>query len=536
MILRKPYAFLIKHFRMVHVVLTLLAIYVCSKTNKLFEFFSSYLGSSLDPLEKYGAASRYVGFILYFAIILILTICIVVLVLMRRKEKPYVLYISLSVFYLVLIIGFMFASSTLSSMEYMDVDIRVAAGLRDFIQACYMAQYVTIILMAVRATGFDIKKFNFGNDDKDFALSEDDDEEFDVALDLDTEDIKAKIRKRLRIINYIYKENKFAVMILELIVISSIGIAGLNMFLNRDIIYKENESFKSYSYELTVMDSYSLVKDYRGLEIVKDRFYIAVRLNLKNIVNADRTFNIENTRINVKNKGVFLPVTDRYELFQDLGMPYYGSTIGAGKEKTILLVYELPREYANYVMHFEYFKDEIENKYIYNKVKLNLNKQNSDRKIADASLNEKLTFENSIYSNANITIMDVEFKNKYTYKLEVCRDGKCSESTRYLTPGLDQGIPLTIMKLHYVLNIDNNLIGFKKGKFIENFGRIRYIVGDTEFAIPNKLTDITPFYADGYSFVEIPDRANRADKVYLDFKLRDKMYSYLLVDRTTEEE
>ena len=535
MILRKPYAFLIKHFRMVHVVLTLLAIYVCVKTNKLLEFFTSYLGEKLDPLEIYDSASRYVGFVLYLAVILILLMCFTMLILMKRKEKPYVLYISLSAFYLVLIIGFMFASSTLSSMEYTTVDIRVAAGLRDFIQACYIAQYLTITLMAVRATGFDIKKFDFGSDVKDFALNEDDDEEFDVALDLDTEDIKAKIRKRLRIINYIYKENKFAIMVLELIVISSLCIVGINKFLSRDIIYKEKESFRSYTYELTVLDSYSLVNDYRGTEIAKNKFYIAVRLKLKSIVSFDRTFNIENARINVKNKGVFLPVTDRYEYFQDLGMPYYGSTIGAGKEKNILLVYELPREYANLGFTFEYFKDQVENDYLYNKVSLNPKKQTSDRRIVDAALTEKLIFENSIYHDANITIMDVEFKNKYTYRFEVCKDGKCSASTRYLTPSADEGIPQTIMRLNYVLNVDNNLIGFKKGKFIENFGRIRYIVDDTEFSLPNKLKDITPFYVDGYSFVEIPERANRADKVYLDFKLRDKMYSYLLVDRTTEE-
>ena len=533
MIFRKPYAFLIKNFRLVHVLLALISVFVCYRTGILLDFFNDYLDKRISILGMYDAPGQYLGIIVYFVAILVLAMCVTVLVLMKRKEKPSFLYILLSIFYAVLIVGFIFTSSTLSNMVSTNVDIRVISGLKDFLTACYYMQYGTIVLIAIRATGFDIKKFDFGSDAKEIAISEEDNEEFDVALEFDTEDMKAKLRKRMRIIRYVYKENKLVFFVFGFMLFASISIVGFNLYFNKEKVYAENEIFKSYSYELKVLDSYKAVTGYNNVEVLKDKGYIIVKLNLKNIVDEDRVFDINNARIRVDGKGVFLPVTNRYDYFQDLGKPYHGASIDSDVSMTIMLVYELPKEYIYDELYFEYFKDELNGQYIYDKVKISPKEFGEERKVASygASLNEELQFIDSIYPNSNITINAIEIKNKYTYRYDWCVDGKCNTSTRYLTAKNYEGVALTVMKINYSLNIDGDDIGYDKGKFIENFGKIRYVSDGKEFVLPNKLTDITPFYVDNYSFVEVTQRLNYADKIYIDFRIRDKMYSYAVFER-----
>ena len=47
MILRKPYAFLVKHFRLIHVVLLLLMAYVAYSLYNVFDFYNGYIAMSL---------------------------------------------------------------------------------------------------------------------------------------------------------------------------------------------------------------------------------------------------------------------------------------------------------------------------------------------------------------------------------------------------------------------------------------------------------------------------------------------------------
>ena len=45
MILRKPYAFFIKHFKLIHVIMTVLLGYLILKTNLILNFLNTYMES-----------------------------------------------------------------------------------------------------------------------------------------------------------------------------------------------------------------------------------------------------------------------------------------------------------------------------------------------------------------------------------------------------------------------------------------------------------------------------------------------------------
>ena len=90
MILKKPYAFLIKHFRIIHLLLLLPMIYLIIKTKTIVSFFSSYVAydysfSFTNILS--GLASNYINIFMYVAVIVILTVLIALYFLLQNKEK-----------------------------------------------------------------------------------------------------------------------------------------------------------------------------------------------------------------------------------------------------------------------------------------------------------------------------------------------------------------------------------------------------------------------------------------------------------------
>ena len=58
MILKKPYKFLIKHFRMIHLILAIMSGYLLAKTNNILGFFNEYLNNN-ETLIGTGTVSEY---------------------------------------------------------------------------------------------------------------------------------------------------------------------------------------------------------------------------------------------------------------------------------------------------------------------------------------------------------------------------------------------------------------------------------------------------------------------------------------------
>ena len=76
MILRKPYKFLIKHFKLIHLILTLLMVYVVYKFNYIFSFFNTtvenYVGiittDATGSLYNIYIFSNYVNYNCFFSV------------------------------------------------------------------------------------------------------------------------------------------------------------------------------------------------------------------------------------------------------------------------------------------------------------------------------------------------------------------------------------------------------------------------------------------------------------------------------------
>ena len=244
MILRKPYAFLIKKFRLIHLILTFLLAIIAYKTNELYSFFVEYIKQS-SYLKIYVEPSMTsVAWYLYLLVLLVIGMLVAIFVLMNRKKKPIKYYLISIIFYSLLIIVYLLSSSQMFTLLQQQGNLKIVTLVRDLLMVFYYLQFVFIIISLLRTIGFNVKKFDFKNDLKEMNILEEDSEEFEFGIELDSNDFRTKLRRAIRIVKYVVNENKLLLMILGgALTIYLVVTLVLNIFVyNR--MYREKENIK----------------------------------------------------------------------------------------------------------------------------------------------------------------------------------------------------------------------------------------------------------------------------------------------------
>ena len=92
MILRKPYAFLIKHFKLIHFIMALCMGVLLYQTTILQNFFNEFAGSTQVIVDT-DIANVLLGGYIYIFPVLVVIMSLIVLVLMSLKDKPRLYYL-----------------------------------------------------------------------------------------------------------------------------------------------------------------------------------------------------------------------------------------------------------------------------------------------------------------------------------------------------------------------------------------------------------------------------------------------------------
>ena len=103
MILKKPYAFLIKNFRKIHFILAILSVFIIIKTNTVVGFFKEYVANNYSVIVSDDLVSSTISNWLYVAIIVMIITLISVYVLLKLKKKPTKLYFFTILYYIILL-------------------------------------------------------------------------------------------------------------------------------------------------------------------------------------------------------------------------------------------------------------------------------------------------------------------------------------------------------------------------------------------------------------------------------------------------
>lgn len=533
MILRKPYAFLIKNFKRIHLLLCIPMIYIAYQSNNILTFLNEYIKTGTFTRTTFSLSSTYINIFMFIAPLLVVVLTTIVFILMRLKRKPKLLYLLLMIFYLGMIVYFFQVYNTLNNIEMVGIDPRSIRIIRDLSTVIYYAQYAFIIVIAIRSVGFDIKKFNFGQDLAELEIDISDNEEFELTVGFDPNKIKKGIRKGKREIKYFIIENKFVLSLLMgvlLIIVTVVVLLNVNVY---NKVYQQGDIFKAG--QLVGKINYSYVTDFnqRGVSVApKEKSFLVLNMTFTNNNTWNIKLNLDNINILLKDE-VFSPIINRYQTFLDLGEGYISQNIKAGSSSTFIFVFEIndDTDINNLILRYResinYGTSKLEAKY--RKIKLNCIPITTIKKVNEVNLGEEMTFTTSPLGNSKLKINNYEIKNTFNYEAMSCYDNTCTPfqsviTTQYTTTSK------TLMRLSLDYIKDNTIKVANTKSFdllINSYGVIRYVYNDKTYT--TQISNKTPNNYHGADlYYEIPITVKDASKIQLVITIRDKEFIYNL--------
>ena len=271
MILRKPYAFFIKHFRFFHFVMLIFLGLIVYRTNIVRTFFNEYLNAVAYIIPENIASSMFTNTTYIWGVIVIL-FSIIVFVVMNKKEKP-VLFYGLNILLVISTLVFLTYSRVIVyRLQSELVSVQVLRALRDIGNILFMVQAVFLIVTFVRAIGFDIKKFNFSKDLQELNISSEDYEEYEVQFNFDKNEFKRNIRKNIREFKYFLLENKKMIIIFTSIFIMVVFSFIYLNFWKFSKKVNTNSFFTTSDFSMKITNSYITQKNYKQKNISVSRY------------------------------------------------------------------------------------------------------------------------------------------------------------------------------------------------------------------------------------------------------------------------
>ena len=463
MILRKPYAILIKYFKTIHIVMFILFAYLVFALRKIYLFFKEYIqNSNFTYVEN--MVSKYIPWILFLIVILLLALSISILLLMRKKEKPVLFYRIMSIYCFLLLVMFIYFTVFFKSLDdTLYEPLRVVVN-RDIILFMYIANFFFVIFSFIRGFGFDIKKFSFDKDKKELNLEESDSEEYELNVNIEKEDVKSFINKHKRELKYYFRENKKFFIIVSIIIILSLGLYFYYDIFVINKVYKEGDNIDVGYVRYRVNSSIISDNDKYGQEFNTDNDYLIVNINV-GLQNVRGSLNKEALRVHIDDD-YYYPITS-CDLFSDVGDCYNNQDLKDGIFHDYIFVYKIKKDHKK--IYLEILKS-IGDEYQYSKVELNYKEVTMDDVVYN--LNDNISI-----NGFNIMIKDYQFYDKTSYEYEECIEDKCSTFIKKVVPA--PGEIIMALELEGIENVTDDFarsaFGIRDNDKIYNGKDIKYV-------------------------------------------------------------
>lgn len=530
MILKKPYAFLIKHFRLIHLLLLVPIAYLIHKTNNIVTFFRGYVRNNYST-NLVHIASSHINIFMYLAVLLIIGIGIAIYYLMKQKKKTTKLYFFMLIYYILLFILIGVTYNTLGNMEHNLITAQSARAYRDVSLVLCLPEYFFFIYTLIRGIGFDIKKFDFDRDLKDLEITSIDNEEFEFSINVPGYKAKRTLRRFIREMKYYILENTF---IFGCITVVLIAFVGTVLYLNYGVYnktYHVNDKLNHNYFNIEVTDSILTNLDVSGNVIVSGKYYLVLQLLIQNRTDFDYELDYNNFRL-VLNDTNYYPVLDRGEFFIDYGLPYRKEKIKRKSKDYYVLVYELDEKDLNnsYTIKIlegiTYSVGAIEAKY--KNIVLRPKVIDNIKEVEDLNIGYIANLKKSTLGYTTFKVNNYKIDNSYLYRYNYCHsNNNCTELSDKITTDVSGSMEkTTLLILDTEYNLDKTCV-YKSSikndlQFINQFFSIRLKKNGNKKVLP--LRNRTNSNMKNTVVYETSDEIKNADKIDLLLTVRNNRY------------
>jgi len=535
MILRKPYAVFIKYFKLLHVLLTGLVGLILYRSFTIYSFFRTYVDDYRVALADFNVRNI-LNFYSFLNVMIIIIVSIVLLSVMIYKNKPKLLYIYNIVLYVGVAVLYGICYSTFMNINAAILDIRFSKAIGDFALIACILQVVSLILILVRATGFDIKRFDFGTDLQALDIDEKDSEEIEVSLEFDKNKASRNLRKNIRNFKYVYVENKFIIntaLIVTLVIIAFLIYFNIGIY---NVSYKQGATFSASNYMMNVRSSYILQTDPKGKKIVSDDdAVVVIKLDIKKL-GFNETLNTGLVTLRIGNSSYGQNNNLAKQLY-DLGINYVDQEL-TDEYTPYILAFNVPKTLISKKMtlkindNVSYVKGELGAQSIV--IDLNPIDLNKEGKTFSAKVGDTIDFNESILGSSSFQIKDFKIldKSKVEYNFCYAKD-KCYPSYEYVTPTATGNYFKTLLRIDGNLKMDlssnvpdiNGVVSFMNA-----FGTINYKINDKWYSSKINSQTVKPKIGKetGIYYIEVINDVKNASNIYLTFNVRNIVYNYNL--------
>lgn len=520
MILKKPYAFFIKMFKPIHLVLSILVLYLISLSNDVLKFLNDYMYSA-ESVANEQVIESLINNAFYIIPIVMIILFLLLLSIMYKKNKPIIFYfVGIFSFIIVLVIN-IYSVNFLNMLVENIVSVKAIKLIHDLVLINVILESICLVFLFVRGVGIDFKKFDFNSDISQFEISKSDKEEFEVNVNIDFNERKRKRKESFRNFKYLYIENKliiniFIIVSLLLLSFEIIYFVGQYNKVNKENIYYSTDSFVFKVNSTTILNT-----DFQGNKITEN-YLLIVDVNIKPKY-SDQVLYLNDFSLRIENF-LFKPVEKYFDELIDLGNLYQEQILST-EYSDYLFVFEIPEKYISSDMMFRYSS---EGSLI--SVSLEPKIFNSEEVVLETKqISEVLKFQEPL-NDIQFKINNYELEKYFLINYNYCiKENDCILSKEYLKPSIDENYDKVVLKMgvEYIGNSDLGVKNFYS--LLSNFGMISYKI-DNVWINTHKIEEIVSKKVSSKNNVYIGLNSNilNADSIKLVFNIRGQKYEYIL--------
>ncbi len=490
MIVRKPFAFLIKHFKAIHLFLFGLLVYICYKYNGIVSFLRNYISTGNGRYD----AVNYIDYTPIYVILGAIVVMLVIFYLMKYKDKPKRLYLLSIIGYIIVIVLFILLFNYLRTFTSSVLEQKTLRLYRDISLMGLLFQYIIIIIMLIRGLGFDIKKFNFSKDIQELNIDLTDNEEVELLMGFDINKTKFKIRKSFREFKYFIKENILFTGISLIVIIIVLWVLVSN-YTKKNKVYTEEEYF-GIDFNMQVSGSY-LTKEDKSLKKLSTGNSTILVVKFKISSKYEDILNPDSFIISIYDKS-YSPINKYCSALNDIGKCYNKIKL-TEEEKEYILVYLVDDSVLDKKIYLKYDYGYLTNKNN-SIIKVRLDPNNiDDEETITKNITETLDFDDPILDNYILKIDEYNISDSFEINTDI-----------------------TLKPVDY-----NTIIRLKLSsgsEIVDSYALLKYTISNVEHT-----STMSKMYDDnGYSYYEISNEVAFASSIKLVLSSRHNNYEYII--------
>ena len=522
MVFRKPFAFIIRHFKAFHVVIFLTSLFIMYNANQVRSLVRSLISQGAFT---YVGAENYAKSPVYIIALIGLTAVGLIYWLFSVRKKDLKFYTFLLIYYIFSVGGFYYLFDKLVVLSQKEVTMDELNLIRDVSTMILLVSLPVIVMSFIRSIGLNIKQFNFSKDIKELEITDKDSEEFEILIGQNNYKYLRKIRKTIREAKYVILEHIFFISISAgiLLLIGTIGFSYKYYKDHKSIGVQEITTVNGVYY--AVNNTYITARNLNGKQLKPNYKYVILNISMKNMSNVKKLYDLNIFSLQT-GRLIYKPISFYQEEFKDLGMYIQnGTEIPTDSFLSGLLIFEIPitMNVTNYSLKI--FRDYriTDEDFFVNYEKFAANGYILDEEKKEETLNIGTSYNSSIYKDNKVefTINKAYLSDSYNEKYIICEtEDKCNTKTYLIKP--EDLTNSTILVVEYSGSINSDAKYYQSIKdmdeFFNSFTYVEYTVGVDKY---QSTKNVLYKGLNGKAFIIIDRKATKASSIDLVFSFRN---------------